>query len=195
MQPSPPCSSIHPNCKSRPRDLLFSLWRFLCYPSLIDYDSQNGTATCYGLDGRVFKPSWGRDFLDLSRGTTRPTQALQWVPWFFLGGKAAGVRHWPTTSFHRQKRYLYPHLSLLGVQRDKLHRSFFFKYPWFRVSWLYINKIQRDATVRICLFTAKLLYMFRVSMVPIIRSTSNCNCSLWYRSNHVSEQQPSASLA
>jgi hypothetical protein len=46
----------------------------------------------------------------------------------------------------------------------------------------YINKIQRDATVCRCLFTANLLYMFRVSIAPIIRSTSNCNCSIWYRS-------------
>ena len=52
----------------------------------------------------------------------------------------------------------------------------------FRPSGLYINKIQRDAAVCRCLFTAKLLYMFRVSIVPIIRSTSNCNCSYWYRS-------------
>jgi hypothetical protein len=36
---------------------------------------------------------------------------------------------------------------------------------------------------------------FRVSIAPIIRSTSNCNCSFWYRSYHVSEQQPSASVA
>ena len=54
-------------------------------------------------------------------------------------------------------------------------------YSWFRASWLYINKIQRDATVFRCLFTAKLLYMFRVSIAPIIRSTSNCKCSFWYR--------------
>ena len=32
---------------------------------------------------------------------------------------------------------------------------------------LYINKIHRDATVCRCLFTAKLLYTFRVSIVPI----------------------------
>ena len=38
-------------------------------------------------------------------------------------------------------------------------------------------------------------YMFRVSIAPIIRSTSNCNCSFWYRSYHVSEQQPSHSVA
>ena len=68
-------------------------------------------------------------------------------------------------------------------------------YSWFRASWLYINKFQRDATVCRCLFTTKLFYMFRVSITPIIRSTSNCNCSFWYRSDHVSEQQPSASVA
>jgi hypothetical protein len=57
-----------------------------------------------------------------------------------------------------------------------------------------INKIQRDATVCRRPFTAKLLYMFRVSIAPIIRSTSNCDCSFWYRSYHVSEQEPSASV-
>ena len=35
----------------------------------------------------------------------------------------------------------------------------------------YINKIQQDATVCRYLFTAKSLYMFRVSIAPIIRST------------------------
>ena len=44
------------------------------------------------------------------------------------------------------------------------------------------------------LFTAKSLYMFRVSIAPIIRST-NCNCSFWYRSYHVSGQRHSASVA
>ena len=44
-------------------------------------------------------------------------------------------------------------------------------------SSVYISKIQRDATVCRCLFTAELLYMFRVSIAPIVRSTSNCNCS------------------
>jgi len=47
---------------------------------------------------------------------------------------------------------------------------------------IYINKIQRDALVSKCLFTAKLLYMFRVSIAHIIRSISNCICSFWYRS-------------
>ena len=35
----------------------------------------------------------------------------------------------------------------------------------------YINKIQQDAAVCRYSFTAKLLYMFRVSIAPIIRST------------------------
>ena len=36
---------------------------------------------------------------------------------------------------------------------------------------LYIKKIQQDATVCRYLFTAKSLYIFRVSIAPIIRST------------------------
>ena len=55
-------------------------------------------------------------------------------------------------------------------------------YSWFRASWLYINKIQQDATVCRYWFTASLLYMFRASIAPIVRSTKNCNCNLWYRS-------------
>ena len=47
---------------------------------------------------------------------------------------------------------------------------------------IYINKIQRDSRVCRCLFTAKLLYVFRVSIAPVIRRTSNCKCSFWYRS-------------
>ena len=50
-------------------------------------------------------------------------------------------------------------------------------YSWFRASWLYINKIQQDATVCRYLFTAKSLYVFRASIAPIIRSTKNCHCS------------------
>jgi len=34
-----------------------------------------------------------------------------------------------------------------------------------------MNKIQQDATVSRYLFTANLLYMLRVSIAPIIRST------------------------
>ena len=39
------------------------------------------------------------------------------------------------------------------------------------ISFVVINKIQQDATVCRYLFTAKLRYMFRVSIAPIIRST------------------------
>ena len=43
--------------------------------------------------------------------------------------------------------------------------------------------IYPDATVCSLIYhTAKSLYMFRVSTVPIIRSTKNCNRSLQYRS-------------
>ena len=45
----------------------------------------------------------------------------------------------------------------------------------------YIHKFRQDATVYRCLFTAKFLYIFRVSIAPIIRSTSKCNCSFWYK--------------
>ena len=54
-------------------------------------------------------------------------------------------------------------------------------YSRLPASSVYINKIQRDATVCRCLFTAKLLHVFRVSIAPIIRSASNSNCSFWYR--------------
>ena len=67
---------------------------------------------------------------------------------------------------------------------NKFHNHFFILYLWFRSSWLWIDKIQQDATVCRYLFTASLLYMFRASIVPIIRSTKNCNRSLWYRSLH-----------
>ena len=42
----------------------------------------------------------------------------------------------------------------------------------------------------IYLFTASLLYMFRASIAPIIRSTKKCNRSLWYRSQYLSNDLP-----
>jgi len=63
-----------------------------------------------------------------------------------------------------------------------------------RDSTLIRSKEMQQYAVCRCLLTAKLLYMSRVSIASIIRSTSNCNCSFWYRSYHVSEQQPSASV-
>ena len=58
-----------------------------------------------------------------------------------------------------------------------------------------IDNFQQDATVCRYLLTAILLYMFRVSIEPIIRSTKNCNCSLWYRSYYVTVQQTSSNVA
>ena len=51
-------------------------------------------------------------------------------------------------------------------------------YSLFRASLFYINKIQQMQVF----ITANLLYMFRASIDTIIRSTSNSNHSLWYRS-------------
>jgi len=45
--------------------------------------------------------------------------------------------------------------------------------------------VQQDATTSIynLLYLCKLLYMFRVVTPPIIRSTCNCNYSIWHWSN------------
>ena len=40
----------------------------------------------------------------------------------------------------------------------------------FLIDSLWVEEIQRDATVCRYLFTAKLLYMFRAAIAPIIRS-------------------------
>ena len=55
----------------------------------------------------------------------------------------------------------------------KTNPTYTLLYSRFRASWLCINKIQQDATVCRYLFTAKLLYMFRTSIAPIVRSTKN----------------------
>jgi len=40
------------------------------------------------------------------------------------------------------------------IEKDHWHPfHVFFLYSWFRASWLYINRIQWDATVCRCLFT------------------------------------------
>ena len=43
--------------------------------------------------------------------------------------------------------------------------------------------VQQDATMYSLLYFYKLLYMFRVVTPPIIRSTYNCNYSIWHWSN------------
>ena len=64
-------------------------------------------------------------------------------------------------------------INLIHIGRAKVSVNVILAilYSWFRAWQLYINKIQKDATVCRYLFTAKLLYMFRVSIAPIIRST------------------------
>jgi len=46
-----------------------------------------------------------------------------------------------------------------------------FKIPLRYNLKMWVEEIQRDTTVCRCLFTAKLLYMFRAYIVSIIRST------------------------
>ena len=48
-----------------------------------------------------------------------------------------------------------------------------------------VNNRIHGATACRHLFTAKLLYMFRAYIAPIIRNTKNCSCSLWYRSYYL----------
>jgi hypothetical protein len=43
--------------------------------------------------------------------------------------------------------------------------------------------VQQDATMYVLLYFCKLLYMFRLVTPPIIRSTYNCNYSIWHWSN------------
>jgi hypothetical protein len=43
--------------------------------------------------------------------------------------------------------------------------------------------VQQGATMYSLLYFCKLLYMFRVVIPPIIRSTYNCNYSIWHWSN------------
>ena len=55
-------------------------------------DSSVGITTRYGLDGPGIECRWGRDFTHPSRpalGLTQPH--MQWVPGFFLEGKANGA--------------------------------------------------------------------------------------------------------
>ena len=79
--------------------------------------------------------------------------------------------------------------TIVWYHNQRFVVSFIFMVPC--IVTLY-NKIQRNATVCRCLFTVKLLYMFRVSIAPIMRSTSNCNCSFWYRSQCQSNNLPPA---
>jgi len=61
--------------------------------SRVGWESVDGIATGYGLDGQGVKSWWGRDFLYPSSLALGPTQPpIQWLPGLF-GGKVAGA--WP----------------------------------------------------------------------------------------------------
>jgi len=45
--------------------------------------------------------------------------------------------------------------------------------------------IQQDATIYSLLYFCRLLYLFRLVIPPIIRSTYNCNYSIWHWSKHL----------
>ena len=45
--------------------------------------------------------------------------------------------------------------------------------------------IQKDATLHSLFISGKLLYMFRVVLPPIIRSTHDCIYSIWHLSNRI----------
>jgi len=52
--------------------------------------------------------------------------------------------------------------------------------------------VQQDATINSFLYFCRLLYMFRVIPLPIIRSTcKNCNYSIWHWSNRICHLLPS----
>jgi len=44
-----------------------------------------------------------------------------------------------------------------------------------------VNNCPKNATIYSLLYFCKVLYMFRVITPPIIRSTYNCNYSIWHR--------------
>ena len=88
-------------------------------------------------------------------------------------------------------------LSLLRLSKDQVEGIFFgFHLNIYSIyknencvwQWKCIltrsNKMQQMQVF----ITSNLLYKFRASIDPIIRSTSNCNHSLWYRSYHVSDK-------
>ena len=79
--------------------------------------------------------------------------------------------------------YIYTHIYEHKITRTYVIWEYIHNFACaYKNFLLFTNKIQRDATVYRRLFAAKLLYIFRVSIGPIIKCTSNCNCSFWYRS-------------
>ena len=68
--------------------------------------------------------------------------------------------------------FLYNRTTACGIYGLNFHfNQLIYSLLPEKYSYFYINKIQQDATVFRYLFTAKLFYMFRMSIAPIIRST------------------------
>ena len=79
------------------------------------------------------------------------------------------------------KRKFYTSLGLLLWTTMIQILIFYDLCLWFRASLICINNCpMRCNTKRSIYYSASLIYMFRVSTTPIIRSTQNCNYSLRY---------------
>jgi len=61
--------------------------------------------------------------------------------------------------------------------------QFYFHWSVYRESMSII--VQQDATMYSLLYFCKLFYMFQVVTPPIIRSTCNCNYSIWHWSKRL----------
>jgi magnesium-transporting ATPase (P-type) len=57
------------------------------------------------------------------------------------------------------------------------------KYSITKQMYMVSIIVQKDATMYSCLYFCNMLYIFRVVTSPNIRSTYNCNYSIWHWSN------------
>jgi len=75
-------------------------------------------------------------------------------------------------------------VKLWGQNREPVILIFFYVHVSVLRESMSIT-VQQDATIYSSLYFCKLLYMFRVVTPPIIRSTYNCNYSIWHWSNRL----------
>jgi hypothetical protein len=89
---TPAAMTHHSSYVTRPNPLTAVRITSYALSKLPGRDSAVGIAISYGLHGPRIESRSGRDYPHPSRlalGTTRPP--IQWMPSFFLGGKAAGA--------------------------------------------------------------------------------------------------------